>query len=136
MSENESTVVNRATEILGGQNSWTSDELRDIEKSLSGYGRKDLAQRIRAMRIEQGVLALLVETDEGRAAALLDGLKLSRQESRRIERGLRAGGESVSAERVRAHRTGADKRLAEEFIARKKKIKTEEARELEKSLAK
>src|SRR5437588_12705626 len=93
MSENESAVVNRAAEILRGKNSWTSDDLRGIERSLGGFGRRELAQDIRALR---------VEADRRRAGEFIAGASLKADAARTLERSPARDGQAATAPTVRA----------------------------------
>jgi predicted acylesterase/phospholipase RssA len=126
MSENESAVVNRAAEILGGKNSWTSDDLRGIERSLGGFGRQELAEGIRALR---------VEADRKRAGEFIAGASLKTDAARALERSLAKDGQEEVARKVRGRRVEADKARAIEVLGGATVIQPDEMFELAKSLA-
>ena len=64
MSESITDNVKRATEILGGGNSWNIGDLEKLEKDLAGEGKGELALDIYLLR---------VKTDVARANAVLSG---------------------------------------------------------------
>jgi hypothetical protein len=128
MSENESAVVNRAAEILGGKNSWTSDDLLGIERSLSDSGHQQLADDIRALRVR-------VEADRKRAEDYLAGASLKTDAVRSLEKSLARSGQRDLAARVRARRREADTQRAVEVLGGANVMQPDEMFELAKSLA-
>ncbi|MDQ3918392.1 MAG: patatin-like phospholipase family protein [Acidobacteriota bacterium] len=128
MSESESAVVNRAAEILGGKNSWTSDDLLGIERSLSDYGRQELAEGIRALRVR-------VEADRKRAEDYIAGASLKTDAARSLEKSLARSGQRDLAARVRARRREADTQRAVEVLGGASVMQPDEMFELAKSLA-
>lgn len=128
MSENESAVVNRAAEILGGKNSWTSDDLLGIERSLCDYGHQQLADDIRALRVR-------VEADRKRAEDFIAGASLKTDAARSLEKSLARSGQRDLAARVRARRREADTQRAVEVLGGAAVIQPDEMFELAKSLA-
>ncbi|MDQ5835965.1 MAG: patatin-like phospholipase family protein [Acidobacteriota bacterium] len=128
MSENESAVVNRAAEILGGKNSWTSDDLLGIERSLSDYGHRQLADDIRALRVR-------VEADRKRAEDYIAGASLKTDAARSLEKSLARIGQRDLAARVRARRREADTDRAVEVLGGANVMQPDEMFELAKSLA-
>ena len=126
MSENESAVVNRAAEILRGKTSWTSDDLRGIERSLGGFGRRELAQDIRALR---------VEADRRRAGEFIAGASLKADAARTLERSLARDGQDDIVPLVRARRVERDVALAVEVLGGATVIQPDEMFELARSLA-
>jgi predicted acylesterase/phospholipase RssA len=126
MSENESAVVNEATEILGGKNSWTSDDLRRLEKKLRGFNQSDLAEGIRARR---------KESDRRRAEDFVGGVRLKTHDARALEKSLAKDGHADElVRRVRNERERLDTARAVAILGNAA-AQPDEMFELAKSLA-
>ncbi|HEX3559383.1 MAG TPA: patatin-like phospholipase family protein [Pyrinomonadaceae bacterium] len=126
MSENESAVVSRATDILGGKNSWTSDDLRGIERSLGGFGRLELAESIRALRVKD---------ERKRAGEFIAGSTLKTDAARALERSLARDEQDDIVPLVRARRVERDVARAIEVLGGATVMQPDEMLELAKSLA-